>query len=194
MGTSAKRLEERPNDDSESHESKKRRMIAEISLQNRLVLDLTTKEFVDKMKNNKRPIMKIIRKEKPVLIIGDESFDEEACKFLAEAYREQNEQGRYFMHVRRKGGDQWREEWWTNLQGKTSASAVNTSRFRVLSNCVGIIRSINDNSKMQQSRVKFAKKRKDDIEVDLVTDRVPQESFNREGILKDFVAQHVKGW
>ena len=93
--------------------------------------------------------MKTIRKEKPVLIIGDESSGEDASKFLTEAYREQNEQGRYFMHVRRKDGEQWREEWWTKLQGKTSARAVNTSRFRVLSNCTGIIRSINDKIKMK---------------------------------------------
>ena len=58
-------------------------------MQRGLVLDLTTIEFVCKLRDDKRSIMKTIRKEKPVLIIGDESSGEDASKFLTEAYREQ---------------------------------------------------------------------------------------------------------
>jgi hypothetical protein len=140
-------------DEENTPDGKRRKMIAAVNIKEGLIVDLTNEKLAGDNKY-KRAVSKQIRIEKPMLVIGDETCGETSARFMIEMYREQNEQGRYFMHIKTKGEKKWTGEQWTALQNKTSAIAVNTAKFSILTNCLGIARLVNDRCKLRRRKPK----------------------------------------
>lgn len=60
-------------EEGERLEGKKRRLVAELQVRERGVMDLTSDELEEMSCSEKKTIIKKFRKEKPVLIIGDDA-------------------------------------------------------------------------------------------------------------------------
>ena len=95
------------------------------------------------MKKNMKTIVKKIRKEKPTVVVGDEATAGlTCCRFMMEVYREQQDCGRYFLHVSKNGEEGWKDETKRKLVKEMNAEVVRSNKFRFMTNCPGISRSL----------------------------------------------------
>ena len=112
------------------------------------VMDLAEDILSAMVKSSPKNLMEKVRKDKRALIIADERNGSASIKFMTEMYREQHDQGRYFVHVSRNNKREWKQEDLTKLQNKTQAIVATTSKYKITTNCLGIARSINDRFKL----------------------------------------------
>ena len=105
---------------------------------------MTNEDLSDKLQKERKGLIRRLRKEMPALVIGDERQGASTYKLMKEIYKEQNEQGRFCLHVSRLRAQNrhqkavesvWNGEMRRRIEMSTKAEVIVSNKFRFMTNC-----------------------------------------------------------